>query len=325
MDEVRPEAAGRALDEVWGELEAGLAAYLRQMTDPSEGDHLVLELADADPAGRGCPPYAQFAAFDDGTMLRAEISGNAYVLPQYALDDAGSAFLRGAGWQGNEDDEVGEHNWYVEVPLADAGSVAHQVVCVLRAHFGIAHPQLLTYNAWGPAAAGASVLGICATRDVPVDAPQPPKQRKPGPRPKKKGPRLVEPANRDELFEAVGQALAGICDEAPDVDDEGDFFLEHMDQFVRVRVRHDSPTVEIVARVAHDVRSRRDTAVELGILNRDNPWVRWTLRDRAIWQQVAVPGLPFVPHHLAQRLDGFLTAMANTRDDLALRTRAKVG
>ncbi|KAA1419199.1 hypothetical protein F0U44_12165 [Nocardioides humilatus] len=322
MDSVRDEAAGGALDEAWVELEAGLAAYLRKMKDPSEGDHLILELADHDRPGHGCPPYAQFAAFDDGTMVRAEISGNAFVLPQYALDETGCAFLWGSGWQGNDDDEP---NWYAEVALADVGDVACQVVRVLRSHFGIAHPQLLTYNVWGPAATEASVLGICATRDVPIDEPQAPKRRKVGPRPKKKGPRFVEPTDRDELFEAVSEALSAICDEAPDVDDDGDFVLEHMDQFVWVRVRHDSPTVEILARVAHDVRSQRNTAVEIGILNRDHPWVRWTMRDRAIWQQIAVPGLPFVPQHLGELLDVFRRAMANTRDDLVLRTRAKVG
>ena len=61
-----------------------------------------------------------------------------------------------------------------------------------------------------------------------------------------------------------------------------------------------------MARVAHDVHSRRATAVEIGLLNRDNPWVRWTLHDRTVWQTIVLPGLPFVPSHLDAMLDVFL-------------------
>ena len=331
MDEARGahESRGKrdALDELWDELEAGLTTFLGLMTDPGEGDHLLLELPDPDPEGDGCPPYAQFAAFDAGTMIRAEISGNAYLRAHYALDEAGCAFLRDAGWEGNENqgDADGERNWFVDTSTRDTGDVAHQVICVLRSHFGIAHPQLLTYSAWGPAADEAYLLGVCASADVPVDEPQAPKTvEKIGPRPER-GHRLVFSANRDELFEAVTQALADSYGEEPVIDDDGDFVLDHMDQAVWVRVRHDIPTIEIMARVAHDVRSRRTTAVEIGLLNRDHPWVRWTLRDRTIWQQVAVPGLPFVQQHLEDLIEVFCRAMMMTRDDLVLRTRAKVG
>ena len=110
----------------------------------------------------------------------------------------------------------------------------------------------------------------------------------------------------------------------PTIDDDGDFVLHHLGQPVWVRVRADQPAVEIMARVAHDVHSRRATAVEIGLLNRDNLWVRWTLRDRTVWQTLVLPGSPFVPSHLDAMLDLFLEAMTSTRDDLAYRTGAKV-
>ncbi len=251
MDEGRSGAAAEgsseeakapyAIDGLWRELAAGLAAYLRGMTDPDEADHLLIEIPDANPEGVGCPPYAQFAAFGDGSMVRAEISGNAYLLPQYRLDDAGFDYLLAGGWEGPADDEDSGQNWFIHVPVSEVAAVADRVVNTLRFHFGIAHPQLLTYKAWGPAAAEASVLGLCATADVPVDEPQAPKaQRKAGPRPKK-GMRAVVSANRDELVELVSEALARKYDEEPDVDDDGDFVLEHMGQLAWVRVRHDSP------------------------------------------------------------------------------------
>ena len=73
-----------------------------------------------------------------------------------------------------------------------------------------------------------------------------------------------------------------------------------------------------------DVRSRRQTAVELAVLNRDHVWAKWTLRERAIWQQVMVPAAPFAPQHLLGMVDGFFEVLAATRDDLALRTLGKV-
>ena len=76
--------------------------------------------------------------------------------------------------------------------------------------------------------------------------------------------------------------------------------------------------------MAHGVHSRRATAVELGLLNRDNLWVNWTLRDRTVWQTLVLPGFPFVPTHLDAMLDLFLEAMTETRDDLAYRVGAKV-
>ena len=89
----------------------------------------------------------------------------------------------------------------------------------------------------------------------------------------------------------------------PTVDDDGDFVLHHLGQPVWVRVRTDQPAVEIMARVAHDVHSRRATAVEIGLLNRDNLWVRWTLRERTVWQTLLLPASPFVPSHLDEMLD----------------------
>lgn len=110
----------------------------------------------------------------------------------------------------------------------------------------------------------------------------------------------------------------------PVLDEDGDFVLQHLGQPVWVRVRGDQPAVEIVARVAHDVYSRRRTAVEIGLLNRDSVWVQWVLVERMVWQRLMLPGLPFVPAHLDAMLDGFLEVMTSTRDDLAYRVGAKV-
>ncbi len=134
----------------------------------------------------------------------------------------------------------------------------------------------------------------------------------------------LKPVDRDDLLHIVESLLREKYEGEPTTDADGDFVLHHLGQPVWVRVRGDQPAVEIMARVAHDVHSRRATAVEIGLLNRDNLWVRWTLRDRTVWQTLVLPGFPFVPSHMDAMLDLFLEAMASTRDDLAYRTGAKV-
>lgn len=308
------------LDILWDNLQDSLAAYLGTMVDPEERDHLILELANPSPGtGGGCAPYAQFAAFGDGTMIRAEISGDAYLLPQYRLGEDGTAHLKSLGWSGNDD---AEKNWYIESPVTDAHEVGFAVVWALRACFGIAHPQLLTHHAWGPAAQGVGVLGLCATADVPTDEPQAPAT--PTSRGTFQGQLAVQPAGRDDLVRIVADVLREKYETEPTVDDDGDFVLHHLDQPVWVRVRAEQPAVEILARVAHDVRSRRATAVEIGLLNRDSAWVGWTLHGRSVWQTILLPGSPFVPSHLDGMLDVFLQAMTATRDDLAYRLNGRV-
>ncbi|MEI2671108.1 MAG: hypothetical protein V9G13_08260 [Marmoricola sp.] len=77
--------------------------------------------------------------------------------------------------------------------------------------------------------------------------------------------------------------------------------------------------------MAHDVHSRRATAVEIGLLNRDNLWVRWTLRERAVWQTLLLPGQPVRPEPPGRDARPLSSQrMSETRDDLAYRTGAKV-
>lgn len=300
------------LDSVWGVLETGLASYLATMVEP---DHLLVELTDPDPDGQGCPPYAQFAALDDGRMLRGELTGNAYLTAPYELGEDACRQLRMMGWLGNDEDGK---NWYVERPVAAVHQTADEVIFALRHLFGVSHPELLTHQAWGPAADRADVLGLCATDDVPVEAKSAPGCLV------HSGALALAPDGRDDLLRAVEVVLREKYGDEPVIDDDGDFVLHHLGQPVWVRVRGDQPAVEIMARVAHDVYSRRATAIELGLLNRDNLWARWTLRDRTVWQSIVVPGMPFAPMHLDAMLDVFFQAMTSSRDDLALRLRAKV-
>lgn len=318
------------VDALWEEFEGSLAMYFSMMVDPDEGDHLLIELTDPDPDGdTGCPPYAQFAASGEGRKIRAEVSGNAYLREHFRLGTDAAGWFTRLGWEGGEqpaeDGDVEERNWHIEMPVERAGEIATTVVQALRQHFGIPHPQLLTYQAWGPAAVEAEVLGLCATTDVPIDEPTATACTPADPEHKPVlGQLALEPADRDELLHLVGCLLSEKYEGEPTLDADSDFELHHLGQPVWVRVRTDQPAVEIMARVAHGVHSRRATAVEIGLLNRDSAWVKWDQRDRTVWQTLLLPGIPFVPRHLDAMLDVFLDTMASTRDDLAYRTGASV-
>ena len=294
------------LDEAWNQLEQSLAVHLARMTQ--DGDHLVIELPEGH--GGGTTPYAQFAGFGDGFMVRAELGGDAYLAPANQLSAEWCETLRLMGWQGNDEEEL---NWFVERPVGDAKLVSAMVVGALREAYGVVHPLLLTYRAWGPVAAAAAELGLNATAEVPAELPESPET-----------PMALVPDDRDDLVEMVLMTLDAKYGERPDLDDEGDVVLTHLDQPVWVRARPDQPAVEIFTRVAHAIHSRRATAAELAILNRDNPWVKWTLQDRTVWQHIVIPGLPFAPTHLDAMLDVFLETMAATRDDLAFRIGGRV-
>lgn len=303
------------ISDPWDDFELRLAAYLSTMADPEDGDRLLVELPD-DGDEEGTAPYAQFAGFDGGQMLRAELSGNHYLAAVHHLSDLHLARLADDGWHGPTEDEP---NHVLEEPVARAMELSSCVVRALRVDFGIPDPGLLSFQAWGPAEPGAAILGLRATDDVPADVvdrvvPLPPK---PG--------RAVPVSGRDELRELVRTTLRGLLEEEPVADDDDDFVIAHLGHPVYVRVRHDQPAVEVFARVAHGVDSRRRAALEVGLLNRDHLWTTWLLRGRDVWLRMPVPGQPFAPLHLVTMLELFLEAIAESRADLAYRTGAGVG
>jgi hypothetical protein len=298
------------LDQAWLELRVGLADQLAEMID--EGDHLLIEMPEG--RGPGCTPYAQFATFDEGMMLRAELSGNAYLGVAHQLGAESCEALRMMGWLGNDESDG---NWYVERPLAEAAVIAATVVGALREVFGVEHPQLLTYNAFGPNADTATAIGLSATEDVPAELPDLPEGTP-------QLPTVMTPNDHDALVEMVRATMHARSGALPQVDDDGDVVLTFLDQPVYVRVRDDQPAVEIMARVAHGVHSRRATAAELAVLNRTHVWTMWVLSGRDVFLRLPIPAYPFVPGHLVAMLDVFFAAMTETRDDLAFRVGGRV-
>lgn len=312
------------VEEFWEVLAVSLQGCLDGLAEGREGDHLRLELVGPEPEGAGPNhyPYVQFSSTEVPGVLQAEIPGNVLIHPLYTLNRDECVALRRMGWFGN--DPSGEIDWILEFVDVDAGEVAQETVSILRDYFGIAHPQLLTFRASGLEDEIEGGLGLCASAEVPIDKPTRATFGKTEDSTMTGADAFVA-GSHEELAARVAEVLGEIIDDEPETDDDGDFVLHHMDQIVWVRVLEHQPGIEILARVAHGVESRRAAAVEVSILNRDADWVTWSLRGRDIWQSVLIPAMPFVPAHLDGLLPVFLRAMAATRDDLVLRTGAQVG
>ncbi|WP_460790704.1 T3SS (YopN, CesT) and YbjN peptide-binding chaperone 1 [Nocardioides maradonensis] len=197
-------------------------------------------------------------------------------------------------------------------PVELAVDLARLAVAALRDGMHLAHPHLLTMSASGPQAALRSMLGLEDSQDVPNEPGGP------------AAPVALAVEDRDELNAAIATVLKAKYGEEPTLDSDNDFVLTHMDQPVWVHAFADRPAVRIMARVAHNVKSRRQAAIELTILNRDSVYVTWTLRGREVWQQTTIYAAPFAPAQLDDMVDVFLSVMSETRDDLALRLGAGV-
>lgn len=307
------------LATMWSDLTDALTGSLDGLGMCEAGAFLRLELIGPEPKGAAPEyyPYVHFAATGELDGVVAEMPGDLLIHPLYALDDAQAEALRGTGWEDNIGS--GELEWTLEFSSDDAEWVATQVVTILRDFFGIVHPQLLTFRCKGFVPEIGDILGLTETDKVPIDKPT---LATFGGGDEARA-HVVR--SRAELIPLVAEVVGEFVDDEPEVDGDGDFVLRIMGQLAWVRVLDDQAAVEILARVVHGVRSQRGAAVEIGILNRDAAWVRWTLRERDVWQSIMIPAQPFAPTHLKELLKVFCRAMAATRDDLALRTGGSVG
>lgn len=181
------------------------------------------------------------------------------------------------------------------------GALVARALGWLRQRYAIPHPELLTHRASGPCAQWSGVLGLEWTKGA--------------------GPGFAQPTSREVLIDQVEELIGTHMPVGRDGDD--DLFVDYAGQRVWIRVLGDS-AIEISARVAHGALSRRQAAVEVGILNRQSRWIWWQVLGRDVFQTSTIDASPFAPEHLTSTLALFLDTMTKTRDDLALRVGGQV-
>ena len=184
----------------------------------------------------------------------------------------------------------------------DAYELAAAIVRIAREDLRLPHPQLFTARADGPGAAElASALGLAAADTV--AAPGEGLLARGGP-----------DALRPMVLEVVGRTFPGAG-----VDDDGDVVFRIAGTVAFVLIRPDGGMVEALARVVGGVYSRRNTAVELDLLNRKGRWSTWYMSDRDVFQKIMLPARPLAEENLEGMLRAFSADLMETRDELAYR------
>lgn len=186
-----------------------------------------------------------------------------------------------------------------------AFTLADAIVRVAREDLRLPHPQLFTARTAGPGAAAlADALGL-ADADAVEEAPSCGEDAALG------GPDALRPLVARVIREVTGQD--------PDVDSDGDLRFHVAGTTAFVIFRPDGAMIDVFAMVVRRVYSRRNTAVELDLLNRRGMWSTWYMTDREVFQKIRIPARPLSAENVDEILRAFSLELERNRDELAYR------
>lgn len=285
-----------AVETAWTEFRQRLADHVAEM---GADDSLVVEMP-LEHEG-GASPYCQVAGGEQ--MIRVEAVSNLYLAAECQLDVFQEGFLEHLGFRRPETDDwsEGETNFWRDLEPREADRAAVMVVRALREVYGVLHPVYLLAEGLEPAREGGKPLPPKPVRVEPdVHA-------------------VVRPSSVEEVRELIDLAVAGIYDEAPEWDDDGDLALPTESQLVWILVHKTVPRVLVSCVLAEDVTDTDAALTELNRLNRTEFGLTFFLVDgrisvtREVGLDVATPA----SFHLeVQRL---LTQVDGWAQDLAER------
>lgn len=299
MSDVGGAGFERRTAQAWVGFQARLADRLAEM---DEDDVLVVEVQVGHAAGTGATPYVQFAAGDG--MLRGEVASNTYLAQEHALDAEQERALVQLGWSAPTaepgEPEAGEGNFFVDLPETEADRLAVMATRTLRDVLGVLHPVFLSGHG----------LEVDEGAAVPVE-----------PAAEVDEPAAVMPDDAEHLRELVDRALTPLFGQAPVHDGDGDIAVPWGSSVVYVHVDEERPVVELFGFGALDVTDLERAAFEVGVLNRDERFLKFVLEDDRVMARIHLPAWPFVPEHLRS----MLTLMSSRLDELDEDLVARVG
>lgn len=270
----------------------------------ADDDILIVELGGADP-GDGAAPYVQFKA-QEVDRVRCEVSSNTYLDPTYQLDEGTELVLTGLGWsapmysQGEEPDS-GSDNFHLVLERSYADRLAAMTVRAFRDVWSVPHPAFLTADALGDTP--QPDLGVAAQTEVeqiPIEE-------------------VVYPEDADDLQRLVDETLTPLFGHPPEKDDDGDIPVRSGSALMFVRVRHETPVVEVFAPLVRDISDRTRAAEVVADLNRGSLFIRYVLFDDTVMAVISLPAMPFVPAHVRDMLSVLSDTAGNIDDEVATR------
>lgn len=196
-----------------------------------------------------------------------------------------------------------------------SAELASAIVRQAREEMRLPHPQLFTAAATGPGAALlAEQLGLTAAADM--------TDRYAG---TGDGPRGVEGRDGvvvggpDDLRPLAAAVVRDVVGQDPGVDDDGDLTFHVDGSPAYVIFSRDGSAVQLSAMVVRGIYSRRNTAVEVDLLNRKGLWNTWFMNGREVYLRSTVPALPLTADNLGRALRVFGHELCTTREELAYR------
>lgn len=280
------EGFDESVERAWLGFEERVAGELRQM---GEGSWCVS--VTGEPKDGGCLPYLQFAGDDE--LVLAEVSGNEFLEESLALDAGQHETLQALGWSPPD----GEHrpNWWCEVPHDQVDLLRSMVSETFQLVFSVVHPQFLE----------SSRPGLVREDDAAAE-PEPSLV-------------LGFPDSSEDLTELIERALTPVFGPEIQRDPDGDFPICAGVVPLWIRVHGDRPAVRVFSHVVCGVQNTGQVAVELGILNRRTPLVKFYASGDVVLAAVDLPAMPFVGAQLLRTLEEVHDLLNDLAPDLALR------
>lgn len=228
-----------AVETAWREFRQRLADRASNMV---EGDSLVIEVADD--VNGGAAPYCQVLAGPG--VLRVEAASSAYLAEHLELDDAQEQALVALDFCPPETEvwHEGETNFQADLEQREADRAAVMVVRAMREVYAVVHPAWLS-------AEGLEPTFTPQDREASADPDQP-----------------VSPRSVEEVRAAIDLAIAGLYDDAPEWDEDGDLPLPTERCTVWAVVSNAAPRVLLHCTLVGVVHDLAATMVEVNRLNR---------------------------------------------------------
>lgn len=265
----------------------------------------------------GESPWLRVMRFSGKDRMVLWLPGNDKLDPAYALGADAQRFLLDNGWECHDDKAFA-----LRLRGAESGEAAAQAMHALRQVFGVVHPAFLELNA------GAERL-MGPLRDLVEDDDQDDEDEEACSCPA--GAHDLEPWGEDEeplalvcetpleLLDAARRALVASLGYLPCLDDDGDIPVPGDRAMLWVQATADEPRLELFAPMVDGVRRRGAATIEVGLLNRDQPHLKFRQVDDRIMVRAVVPALPFCPAHLRLVVDRMQTVLRESSGDLAIR------
>ena len=219
---------------------------------------------------------------------------------------------------------------------ADAMPDAAREICrVFRDEWEIAHPSMLTAEGDGFVRDIAARLGLNEPAQVPDEAVEHEKLRRPARQIARRGDADVSHLTNqgdgfpDVIFPLSSDHLRSLIETTLDKhlhrhsrDEDGDYLVDGAiigGTRLYLSVLADRPLIRLWKVVVSDVKSRQSAVIEANYLNRTHPLTKWILLGHSLVQEKFISSVPFVPDRLIEELNDFDEQYDDNRSQLLLR------